>query len=135
MATTTRSNAWFLSYVGTASVEARGDDPRDFHVYYLGDFDRAGQDASNSLWEKIQRFAKGKPFTVHMYDLAVTEQQIRDWNLSTREPKRKSGADQRWSHDFACELEAIPPDTLRELIRNAIEEHLPKRQCDILKKA
>jgi len=70
-----------------------------------------------------------------MYDLAVTEQQIRDWNLSTREPKRKSGADQRWSHDFACELEAIPPDTLRELIRNAIEEHLPKRQCDILKKA
>jgi hypothetical protein len=117
------------------AVEQRGNDPRDFHVYYLGDFDRAGQDASNALFEKLQRFAKGKPFTVYMYDLAVTEQQIRDWDLPTREPKRKSEADKRWPHEFACELDAIPPDTLRDLVQSQIEQYLPKHQLDILKKA
>jgi hypothetical protein len=56
-------------------------------------------------------------------------------SLSTRSPKRKSSAGQNWPHEFACELDAIPPDTLRELVRTTIEHHLPKHQFEILKKA
>jgi hypothetical protein len=32
-------------------------------------------------------------------------------------PKRNTIADKNWPHDFACELDAIPPDDLRELVR------------------
>jgi hypothetical protein len=117
------------------AVEARGDDPRDFHVYYLGDFDRAGQDAARALEEKLERFAEDKPFYVYFEQIAVTEEQIAAWDLPTREPKRKSANDKKWSHNFACELDAISPDQLRALVRETIEHHLPEEQLDVLKAA
>jgi len=109
------------------AIESRGDDRRDFYVYYLGDFDRAGRDAANALDEKLQRFSDGKPFVVWFKQIAVTQTQITDWRLPTRQPKRKSAADKKWPHKFACELDAIPPDRLRELLRSAIEQHLITR--------
>src|SRR5262249_41942205 len=39
------------------AMAARGEDDRPYHVYYLGDFDRAGRDGANSLQEKLERFA------------------------------------------------------------------------------
>jgi hypothetical protein len=115
------------------SVEARGDDPRPYHVYYLGDFDRAGRDAARALEEKLRRFAIGKPFKVYFHIIAVTEQQIREWRLPTREPKRKTAADKKWPHAFAVELDAIPADDLRALVENAILEHLPRDQMETLR--
>jgi hypothetical protein len=119
------------------AIEARGNDERDYYVYYLGDFDRAGRDAARSLDEKLQRFTatNNKPFLVWFEQIAVTEEQIRDWGLPTREPKRKSAADRNWPHPFACELDAIPADRLRDLVRTAIEQHLPRWQFDQLKVA
>jgi hypothetical protein len=108
------------------AVEARGDDWRDYHVYALFDFDRSGQDAANALEKKLMRFAKGRPFNVVFHNLALTEQQIKEYGLSTRAPKRKTAADRRWSYDFACELDALPPDVLRTIVQDAIERHLPR---------
>jgi hypothetical protein len=51
--------------------------------------------------------------------------------LSTREPKRNSSADKLWPYPFACELDAIPATTLRDLVRAAIEEHLPQDQLAV----
>jgi hypothetical protein len=115
------------------AVESREDDPRDFYVYALFDFDRAGRDSARALNEKLQRFAAGKPFRVIFEQIAVTEQQIRRWRLPTREPKRKSAADRKWPFPFACELDAIPPDRLRDLVRTCIEGHLPRHQLETLK--
>jgi hypothetical protein len=118
-----------------SAIEAREDDPRDFYVYYLGDFDRAGQDAAKALQEKLERFSEDKPFSVYFEQIAVTEHQIRSWELPTREPKRKSANDKKWPYDFACELDAIPPDALRALVQGYIEVHLPQHQYEILKEA
>jgi hypothetical protein len=117
------------------AIEARGNDPRDFYVYYLGDFDRAGLDAANALIEKLGRFSKDKPFDVCFRQIAVTEGQIRRWRLPTREPKRNSPNDKKWPYTFACELDAIPADDLRALVRDHIERHLPRRQFEVLKAA
>jgi hypothetical protein len=115
------------------AIDARGDDPRDFFVYYLGDFDRAAGDAARSLEKKLNRFATGKPFSVWFEQIAVTEEQILEWRLPTREPKRKSAADRKWPHSFACEVDAIPADRLRALVRDAIERHLPRDEFERLK--
>jgi hypothetical protein len=115
------------------AVEAREGDPRPYWVYYLGDFDRSGRDAARSLLEKLKRFADEKGITVIFEQIAVTEQQVRDLDLPTREPKRISAADKNWPFDFACELDAIPPDYLRSLVQAAIERHLPPDQFNILK--
>jgi hypothetical protein len=112
------------------AIEAHGDDWRDLYVYALFDFDRSGQDAANALKEKLERFAKDKPFNVIFENLALTEEQIETFELPTRPPKRKTKADQRWPHDFACELDALPPDILRVLVQDAIERHLPPAQFE-----
>jgi hypothetical protein len=117
------------------AVEARGDNPCDFHVYYLGDFDRAGHDAANALVEKLVRFSEDKNFDVYFRQIAVTKDQIKDWKLPTRKPKRESAADKKWPHRFACELDAISADRLRALVQAHIELHLPRRQLKVLKAA
>jgi hypothetical protein len=117
------------------AIAQRDGDARPYHVYYLGDFDRAGRDGAYSLEEKLRRFGDEDGIEIFFESIAVTEWQIRDWGLSTREPKRKLKADQRWEYDFACELDAIPPDTMRDLVEGAINLHLPQKQLAVLKAA
>jgi hypothetical protein len=115
------------------AIAARGGDDRPYHVYYLGDFDRAGQDGAHSLKEKLCRFGDEEGVEVVFEQIAVTEEQIIRWDLPTREPKRKSPADKNWPYEFACELDAIPPDRLRVLVEGVINLHLPQDQLEILK--
>jgi hypothetical protein len=117
------------------AIAQRKRDTRPFYVYYLGDFDRAGRDGANSLEEKLQRFAEEEGIDLVFEQIAVTKKQITDWNLPTREPKRESAADKKWPHDFACELDAIPPDSLRDLVETYINLHLPQAQLEVLKAA
>jgi hypothetical protein len=118
------------------SVAQRGNDPRDYHIYYFGDFDRSGQDAARALQEKLERFAATLPqcrCRVFFHLMAVTQEQITALHLPTRPHKRNTAADRAWPHDFACELDAVPPDLLRALVRDCIEQHLPRHQLEIKK--
>jgi hypothetical protein len=117
------------------AVAAREGDDRDYYVYYFGDFDRSGWDAANSLKEKLERFADDECVTVIFEHIAVTEQQTRRLGLPTRPHKRNSPADRNWPHDFACELDAIPPDTLREMVEGCINWHLPQHQLEVMRVA
>jgi hypothetical protein len=133
------------------AIEARVDDIRPYIVYYLGDFDRAGQHAANALKEKLQRFAAERGVEVEFVHLAIGEDDVSEFDgdtirvsftigghdfdrrLSTRPHKRKSRADQLWPYPYACELDAIEPDDLRNLVRWAIEVYLPADQLRVLK--
>jgi hypothetical protein len=117
------------------AIAAREGDDRDYYVYYLGDFDRSGQDAARSLQEKLARFAEEDDIEVIFEQIGVTERQIADWNLPTRKPKRVSPADRNWRHNFACELDAIPPDRMRALVEVAILSHVDHAALKVLKVA
>ena len=117
------------------AIASRDTDKRDYYVYYFGDFDRAGQDAAKSLEKKLRGFAAEAGIQIYFVQLAVRPEQVSFWNLPTREPKRKTAADRKWSYDYACELDAIPPDILRQIVLAAIERHLPEDQYRILKAA
>ena len=116
------------------AVAARGDDQRDYYVYYLGDFDRSGVDAARSLKEKLERFAEDK-FGIVFQQSAITPEMIDAYNLPIRPHKRNTAADRNWPYDYACELDALPPDVLREYVRWLIEQHLPSNQLAILQAA
>jgi hypothetical protein len=63
-----------------------------------------------------------------------TPAQIRRWRLPTRPTKKgAAGADRRG--DISVELDAIPAQHLRDLVRAAIEKHLPREQLEVLKVA
>jgi hypothetical protein len=137
------------------AIEARAaaDDDKLYVVYSLFDFDRSGRDAADSLKEKLERFAAERGVRVLFIQLAIAEEDVIefdagafrarvtftlndavfDWWLPTREPKRKSRADQLWAYPFAIELDAIEPDELRRLVRTALELHLAAEELRILK--
>jgi hypothetical protein len=133
------------------AVAAREGDPREYHVWYLGDFDRSGSEAARSLQEKLERFATERGVDVGFRVLAIEAADILEFNatenaalvnlngqarwLPTREPKRKTSADQAWPHSYAIELDAIPPDDLRRMVGQIIENYLPADQLEILKVA
>ena len=116
------------------AVERLRGTGRTLIVYSLYDFDRSGFDASKSLQEKLERFGSEFGVPVEYNTLGLTVEQVRSLNLPTREPKRNTNADKRWPHNFAAELDAIPPDTLREMVRTAIERHLPADELRRLKR-
>lgn len=115
-----------------AVVRLRGSG-RKLVVYSLYDFDRSGRDAARSLREKVVRFGGEYGVTVEFNDLGLSEAHVRDLALPTRPPKRKTKADQRWQYDHAAELDAVPPDTMRQIVRDAIEAHLPVWRLEQLK--
>lgn len=103
-------------------------------IYSLYDFDRSGKDAERSLKEKVERFGREFNVPVTFRALALTLEQVQSLALPTRPHKRKSPADRAWPYDFAAELDAIPPDTLRQMVRDVIEMHLPARELEHLKR-
>jgi hypothetical protein len=115
------------------AIASRQGDDREYWVYYLADFDRSGQDAVRATEEKLRRFAEEDGIPVVFSTLALRPSQIERWGLPTREPKRQSPADRNWSYQYACELDAIPPDDLRDLVEEAINEHLPADHYETLK--
>ena len=82
----------------------------------------------------MTRFAGERGVEVHFNLLGLTLEQIQEWRLPTRPHKRATTADKRWPHPYACELDAIPPDDLRALVRTAIEQHLPADELAGLKR-
>ena len=107
------------------AIEAYAGSERPVVVYALYDFDRSGEDATRSLNEKLIRFGDDSGLDVRFNVLALTVEQVEGWNLPTRPHKRATVADRRWPYPYACELDAIPPDDLRTLVHDAIEQHLP----------
>ncbi len=116
------------------AIEAYVGSDRPLMVYALYDFDRSGADAARSLEEKLTRFAGERGIEVHFNLLGLTLEQIQEWNLPTRPHKRATTADQRWPHPYACELDAIPPDDLRTLVEQAIQNHLSASELTSLKR-
>lgn len=111
----------------------RGTD-KTLVIYALYDFDRSGEDAALSLKEKVERFGHDFNVPVQFHQLGLTYDQVLNLGLPTRPAKRKTTADQRWPYEFAAELDAIPPDTIRDMVREAIEDHLPSYELKMLKR-
>jgi hypothetical protein len=65
----------------------------------------------------------------------VTPEQIVELNLPSRPTKETDTRTKKWTGGDSVELDALPADYLRALVRGAIEQHLPRRQLEILKVA
>jgi hypothetical protein len=102
------------------------------HIYHLGDFDPSGVNAGEKIEETLREMAPDAD--MYLERIAVTPEQIRDWHLPTR-PTKLSDTRSKSFGDISVELDAIAPEQLRELVRQAIERHLPPKQFEVLKAA
>jgi hypothetical protein len=101
-------------------------------VYHLGDWDPSGQDAADHIERKLREYAPDAE--IHFEKLAVTPWQIAEWNLPTRPTKASDSRAKHWAGN-SVELDAIPPDLLRQLVRDAIERHISPERLAVIEAA
>ncbi len=106
------------------------------YIYYLGDFDPSGWQMSRNLEDKLKGFGA----EIEFIRLAVNLEQIEAWKLPSRPTKKTDTRCKEFYDTFgknteSVELDAIPPDDLRDLVDDAIDQHLPEGYLDELKVA
>jgi hypothetical protein len=111
------------AYINTLDVPA--------YIYHLGDFDPSGVNAGEKIEETLRELAPDAD--IEFERLAVTEQQIADWDLPTRPTKASDTRAKAFGRSLSVELDAIEPNQLRALVQDAIELHLPAEQFEVLK--
>ncbi len=100
-------------------------DGRPTYVYVLTDFDPSGVSIAEKVEEELKARACDSEIIVER--LAVDREQIDRWNLPTRPTKSsdtRAAKFRRLHGTDSVELDAIPPDELRKLVRDAIDSHI-----------
>lgn len=123
-----------LSFLHSAAedIAQEAEDGRPTYIYHLGDFDPSGVNAGEKIEETLRELAPKAE--IYFERIAVTEDQIKRWELPTR-PTKTSDTRSKGFGEISVELDAIDPDQLRELVQDYIELHLPEDQYAVLKAA
>jgi hypothetical protein len=111
-------------YINTLPVPA--------YLYHLGDYDPSGVNAGEKIKETLREMAPDAE--IYFERIAVTPEQIAEWNLPTR-PTKASDTRSKGFGNISVELDAIDPNALRALVQETIEQHLPSDQFEVLKAA
>jgi hypothetical protein len=105
-------------------------------VYLLTDFDPSGFGIADTVaYELVNR---SFPVEVHVERLAVTRRQIDDYGLPTRPTKRTDSRAAGFMAEHgtdSVELDAIPPEALRVLVRESIEVYMDPDKLRVMKLA
>lgn len=128
---------------GFDSLTARRELAKWFHdtyIYFgkqpimlhLGDYDPDGESIFDSLVEDVTGFLEADaPHLLRKYRpssllrrLALTERQVCDYGLPTAPPKKTSSRTKNWTGSATCQLEALPPDTLRHIVVSDVAGYL-----------
>ena len=113
-----------ITYLQEAAEDIERDG-RPTYVYVLTDFDPSGVSIAEKVEEELKARAPYSEIIVER--LAVDREQIDRWSLPTRPTKAsdtRAAKFRRVHGTDSVELDAIPPDELRKLVRDAIDSHM-----------
>jgi hypothetical protein len=115
-------------------LERQIDAGKHCYLYQLGDHDPSGVDAWRAFQERITEFLDhwycSPDVRVTFERLAVTPEQIDSMGLLTR-PTKSSDTRSANFHGESVEVDAIPANTLRRIVRDAIEQHIPREALEL----
>jgi hypothetical protein len=116
----------YSSYTFVKTIAKDLDPSKKNVILYFGDYDPSGRDIQRDLGERATRYgSEGAEFVIRR--IALTPEQIDLYKLPpvpedaetlaklSRDPRSKT-----YGMNFAVELDAIEPDALQKLIRDAI---------------
>jgi hypothetical protein len=99
----------------------------------LGDHDPSGVLVDAQIERGLRRLAPTAD--IHFQRLAVTREQITNWQLPTRPTKRGLNRHARGFSGRSVELDAIPAFRLRQLVRDAISLHIDGHALQVVQAA
>jgi hypothetical protein len=120
-----------ISYLHEIAKAIAANAGKPAYIFHFGDHDPSGQDAARDTEEKLRRYANGA--TIHFERVAVTLEQIEEWNLPSRPTKTKDTRAKKFGRDTSVELDAIPVDKLRALVRSRIKRCIRKKRFKALR--
>ncbi len=94
------------------------------YIYHLGDFDPSGVNAGEKIEETLKELAPDAE--IHFERIAVTEEQISEWDLPTR-PTKTTDTRAKDFGAISVELDAIEPGQLRDLVQRTYRAAPPRR--------
>jgi len=104
-----------------AAAETIGATGKPAHLYYFGDHDPSGRDITRATEAGLREFAPEAE--IYFERVAVTEEQITSLRLPTRPTKTTDSRSKSFAGE-SVEVDAIPPEHLRLLVRSCIECHI-----------
>jgi hypothetical protein len=114
-----------LTFLWEASrrLEEFQADEREMHILYFGDYDPSGMDIERAINKELS-----ETFDIwfHKQRIAITRDQITLYDIPPMPAKRTDSRAAGFiaEHgDMAVELDAIDPNVLVQLIRDAVNEH------------
>jgi hypothetical protein len=94
-------------------------------LLHVGDYDRSGESIFGAMAEDAAAFVEADRIIhnlrIEPVRVALTANQVEEYELETAPPKEWDEG--YWEGD-TCQLEALPPDILAQIVREAIEDHL-----------
>ncbi len=96
-------------------------------ILHLGDYDPSGESIFDSVAEDVAAFVEADRrhglITVQFERVALTGFQVGLYDLPTAPPKATDSRSKAWTGG-TCQLEALPPDIIADILREAIEQHI-----------
>ena len=102
-------------------------DGRPTEVLHIGDHDPSGAHMFIALTEDVEAFARELGGSVRFTRLAVTPDQISDLGLETQVKKVTDKRAFGSKTTRTCQAEAIAPDVLARIVRDAIESRIDRK--------
>ncbi len=99
-------------------------------LYYFGDHDPSGIEIDRHIERELRRHAP--ECEIHFQRIGVTAAQIVELNLPTR-PTKGSDSRSKTFKGESVEVDAIPPDTIRDMVRECIEQHIDQDRLERLR--
>lgn len=93
-------------------------------VLHVGDFDPSGEALWHNLNEDVGAFVTAMGGAVTVERIAVTPEHRDEFNLPTAPPKKTDKRSVFPEGEQTVQAEALPPDLLQEILRNAIEARI-----------
>ena len=109
-----------------AEAEAEGKKPV---IVYFGDYDPSGQDIPRSLQANLSRIG----VDVELEIISLTEAQVIEWGLPPAPTKKTDSRSANWDGLGQVELDAVEPNKLMQLCRDAVNSYFDDESYEELK--
>jgi hypothetical protein len=116
-------------YEAAEAITAQG---KPAYLYYFGDHDPSGVHIDRTVERRLREFAPDAE--IHFERVAVKPKQIEAWELPTRPTKKTDSRSKTFQGD-SVEVDAIPPQQLRQLVSGCISQHVDQHALSVLQLA
>lgn len=109
-------------YEASQRYKAKAD--KECYLYYCGDNDPSGLSIYDSIKNRLNAFG----VSINCERIALTQEQIEEYNLPS-DPGKQSDPNYDkfvalYGDDLVVELDSLPPDILRDIIKEAITKNI-----------